>query len=93
MSVYQRRQIFQPNCPNLSNYYACDFGSRFVGCCQNEPCESGCTDVQPASFNKERFGDIPGALCPGGSLWYVLQCEISFPYACKSIESQKMFVR
>lgn len=74
MSVY-RRQVFQPTCPNLSDFYACDFGSRFVGCCQNEPCESGCTDVEPASFNKDRFKDVTGALCPGESLWYVIHLE------------------
>ena len=79
MPIYQRRHKFHPTCPNHSNYYACDFGSRFVGCCQNEPCESGCTDVEPASFKKERLADLPGALCPGGSLWYVLQLESIFP--------------
>lgn len=72
MSAKYRRQTFQPSCPAGGEFYACDYGSRFVGCCASKPCVNGCDSslLKPSSFQKEKYADIPGALCPGGSLWY-----------------------
>lgn len=72
MSTKNRRQTFQPSCPAGGEFYACDYGWRFVGCCTSEPCDNGCdgSHLKPSSFLKEKYADIPGALCPGGSLWY-----------------------
>lgn len=72
MSAKYRRQVFEPSCPAGGEFYACDYGSRFVGCCTVEPCVNGCAETQlkPASFLKEKYKDVTGALCPGESNWW-----------------------
>lgn len=74
MATLSARQVFQPSCPQGGDWAACNFGSRFVGCCleASAACVDGCSqeNLKPASFLKERYLDIPGSTCPKGSEWY-----------------------
>ena len=54
--------IFQPQCPNGDPFYACDYGTRFLGCCanttQDEACVRGCTSVEAASFDADFYSYV-----------------------------------
>lgn len=71
--------FFQPSCPSGGNYYACDSETRFVGCCQNEPCGDGCRqgNLQPLSFEKEQYSNFPDLACDKGASFYT--CKDSNP--------------
>ena len=71
-SAKNRRQTFPPSNPAGGGFHACDYGSRFMDCCAFESRVKACDTsiLKPASFLKKEYADIPGALCPRGSLWY-----------------------
>jgi hypothetical protein len=59
-------------CPrDGSRWYACDSGSRFVGCCKLDPCKHGCDQdyVGAASFSKDIMGKFPDASCRKGTFF------------------------
>ena len=65
-------RFFKPSCPSGGNFYACETGTRFVGCCRRQPCDSvGCTagTLEPASFGGKFHGLFPDQQCSSG-LWY-----------------------
>ena len=70
-SRLNRRQSFQPSCPLGGQWYVCDSGSKFVGCCSNEPCSFGCRqgNLKPASFDPAYYGTFPDLECNSGN-WY-----------------------
>ena len=74
---------FHPSCPSNSTdiFYACDFGSRFLGCCNGESvsyvCNSGCYNQIPASFEAHYYNDVTKNDCSSGSEWYV--CKHTTP--------------
>lgn len=73
MPRLQSRQIFQPSCPSGGTWYSCGGGSRFVGCCTRDPCNSvGCADgnLRPASFNTDYYGNFSDAICPSNSQFF-----------------------
>jgi hypothetical protein len=81
------RQSFQPWCPN-SKWYVCTSGTKFVGCCNNEPCTLGCKDgnIEPASFNPSFYGQFPDLSCETGSRFYTCQAPSpTYPFwgCCK----------
>ena len=87
MSSLFRRQEFSPSCPSGGTWYACETGSKFVGCCNSSPCVNGCPDgnLCPASFDPEFYGKFKDQECPKGSRWY--SCAYTSPPflgCCKS---------
>jgi hypothetical protein len=59
-------------CPrDGSRWYACNSGSRFVGCCKLDPCRYGCDRdyVGAARFQKGIDGQVPDATCHEGSFY------------------------
>ncbi|KAL2057524.1 hypothetical protein ABVK25_001908 [Lepraria finkii] len=73
---------FYPTCPNSTNtFYVCDFGSRFLGCCDFDStahvCNDGCANVLPASFEAQYYNDVTKNDCSDGSEWYA--CEFTTP--------------
>ncbi|KAH9870691.1 hypothetical protein IAQ61_006169 [Plenodomus lingam] len=64
-------------CPrDGSIWYACDSGSRFVGCCKLKPCETGCAEgyISPALMAADDTGQLPDPACPIGANSYT--CSI-----------------
>lgn len=53
-------------------WYACQTGSRFVGCCRNNPCSRGCPprSLAPASLDPTQQSRLKDQSCPTGSRWY-----------------------
>ena len=89
MATLSARQVFQPSCPQGGDWAACNFGSRFVGCCleASAACVEGCSqeNLKPASFLKERYPDVTKSVCPTGSKWYTCQSTIpTFMGCCTS---------
>jgi hypothetical protein len=87
MSNIFLRQAFSPSCPSGGTWYACTSGSSFVGCCNTDPCQLGCSDgsLQPASFDPAFYGQFPDEQCSTGSRWYTC-AKTSPPFlgCCKS---------
>ena len=87
MAAYgiRRRQDFSPSCPSGGQWYACESGSKFVGCCGNQPCEDGCKagNLQPASFDKSFFGKFPDMGCDAGKFWTCNATTPPFLGCCK----------
>lgn len=83
---------FNPHCNSntSSAFYACDYGTRFLGCCGdgtgNEICASGCVDVQSATFDKHYYSSIPKNDCNSTEgQWYTC-ADTSPPFmgCCRS---------
>lgn len=77
-------------CPLNVTFYACDFGKRFLGCCENsspaDTCTNGCPqeDLLPASFEKEYFDYITRAACTRGIWWSCANTSPPFLGCCLS---------
>lgn len=62
---------------HISNKYACDYGKRFLGCCNGvsalDACTDGCpqNDLRPASFEKQYSSEARTAQCSSGGEWYM----------------------
>ncbi|KAH9892408.1 hypothetical protein F4778DRAFT_320274 [Xylariomycetidae sp. FL2044] len=75
------------SCPSGGSYYICeDTSTRFIGCCDEDPCTSSldgdCPDdkLHPGSFSATSYGDIPPQDCSsssGSSEWYT--CNTTMP--------------
>lgn len=65
------RANLQPSCLASGSFYACDYGSRFLGCCTSDPCDNGCPadKLRPITYNTGFTNSSPG-LCSAGSFWY-----------------------
>ena len=69
-------------CPLNVTFYACDFGERFLGCCENgsaaDTCTNGCPqqDLLAASFEKQYYDGITASACTRGEWW---TCENTLP--------------
>ena len=78
------------SCPLNATFYACDFGERFFGCCENgspaDTCTNGCSqdDLLPASFLKEYYDDITRAACTSGDWWSCTDTAPPFLGCCLS---------
>ncbi|MCJ1436943.1 hypothetical protein MMC27_006326 [Xylographa pallens] len=89
MTIRYGRQSFDPSCPTGGSFFACDYGSMFVGCCTGDnPCgDAGCSagDLQPASFVASAYGTFADQLCNAGSQWYTCAgTNPSFMGCCQS---------
>lgn len=78
------------SCPLNITFYACDFGERFLGCCEYgspaETCRAGCPqeDLLPASFEKEYYYYITPAACTKGDWWSCANTSPPFLGCCLS---------
>lgn len=83
-----RRQDFEPLCSSGGDYHACA-STRFVGCCQANPCVAGgsCNggDLKPMSFDKNLYSSaFADQECSTG-LWYTCSAtNPPFVGCCKS---------
>ncbi len=55
--------LLQLSCPSGKRFYACDYGTRFLGCCTEEGvdiCVNGCRIdfVEAANFNQQYYGNL-----------------------------------
>ncbi len=83
----RQSSVFGFSCPSGGTWYACELGTKFVGCCNNEPCSLGCEagNLGPASFYQSQYGKFPDPICDRGS--YPYTCAYSSPPfldCCKS---------
>lgn len=75
------------SCPSGGQFYACGDGSRFVGCCQSNPCGStGCAagNLKPASFDPASWGQIPDQRCNAGLFYTCSATNPPFWGCCQS---------
>ena len=71
--------------PLTAYRYACDKGSRFVGCCTTDPCSNGCAqgNIRPGAYNITHYGEWPDATCGTASTFYSCSAGPSFWGCCK----------
>lgn len=78
------------SCPSNVTFYACDFGERFLGCCENgspaSTCTNGCPqeDLLPATFEEENYDYITQAACTRGDWWSCANISPPFLGCCLS---------
>ncbi|KAK3071135.1 hypothetical protein LTR53_009178 [Teratosphaeriaceae sp. CCFEE 6253] len=77
------------SCPSGGSFYACASGSRYVGCCLTNPCDTGCFAGQlvPASFEASQWGQFPDQQCDSGAFYtciYASQGNTTFLGCCAS---------
>lgn len=71
-------------------FYACDFGERFLGCCDNsstaDTCINGCPqkDLLPATFDAEYYDYVTEAACTSGDWWSCASTSPPFLGCCLS---------
>lgn len=78
--------IFKPSCPNDVQFLACDYGTRFLGCCagrtEEEVCANGCMpeDLESANFDQQYYSYMTPNECNStlrAGEWYT--CEQTSP--------------
>lgn len=84
-----------PICPSNSTFTACDYGTRFLGCClstlsANEVCSRGCppTSIQPASFEQQYYTLVKEGQCANAQgKWY--SCADTKPpfFGCCNVDA------
>lgn len=59
-------------------WYLCETGSRFVGCCRRQPCETGCQDedLLPTIWDTSAGGSFPDLECDSGQFY---TCTTTWP--------------
>ena len=78
------------SCPSGGSFYACASGSKFVGCCDTNPCgANGCPAglLQPASFDATQYGQFSDQQCNAGLFYtciYATQNNATFMGCCQS---------
>lgn len=75
------------SCPSGGQFYACGDGSRFVGCCQSNPCGStrcAAGNLKSASFDPASWGQIPDQQCDAGLFYTCSATDPPFWGCCQS---------
>ena len=80
-------------CPSNSTFLACNYGTRFLGCClstlsSNEVCGTGCptSSLTPLSFEKQYYNQVTSGTCANSEgKWYTCP-DVDPPFlgCCKS---------
>ncbi len=74
---------FQLECPSEGgSFYACDYGTRFLGCCadttKDQVCTGRCDDLRAATFDANYYNYVPPNDCGDfKSQWYT--CASTIP--------------
>ncbi|EMD89985.1 hypothetical protein COCHEDRAFT_1178187 [Bipolaris maydis C5] len=87
MSAYlAARQAFSPSCPSGGTWWACGYGTYFVGCCARDPCDITCAqgNLYPGAFDPKAYGTFPDATCGTGSKFYTCTAGQTFWGCCKT---------
>ncbi|EUC47751.1 hypothetical protein COCMIDRAFT_89471 [Bipolaris oryzae ATCC 44560] len=87
MSAYlAARQAFSPSCPSGGTWWACGYGTYFVGCCARDPCDITCAqgNLYPGAFDPKAYGTFPDATCGTGSKFYTCSAGQTFWGCCKT---------
>ena len=78
------------SCPLNVTFHACDFGARFLGCCDNgstaDTCINGCPqqNLLPATFDPEYYDYVTKAACTSGDWWSCASTSPPFLGCCLS---------
>jgi hypothetical protein len=66
--------------------YVCETGTRFFGCCNNDPCRLGCKqgDLEPTSFNPAAWSTFPDLECSSGQFWTCRDTSPPFMGCCRT---------
>ncbi|KAF1826146.1 uncharacterized protein K489DRAFT_108334 [Dissoconium aciculare CBS 342.82] len=75
------------SCPTGGTFYACNSGTRFVGCCASNPCGSnGCPagNLKPASFPAAQYGSMTDQQCEAGEFYTCAATSPPFWGCCKT---------
>lgn len=77
------------SCPSGGEFYACNGGSRFVGCCTSDPCgTNGCAAgaLASTSFDPAQYGTaaLPDQQCSAGSFYTCAYTDPPFWGCCGS---------
>ncbi|PSN67506.1 hypothetical protein BS50DRAFT_621491 [Corynespora cassiicola Philippines] len=71
-----------------AKFYVCTNQSKFLGCCDVDPCANGCPQesISPTYFDQDSYGRFPDASCGKGSNFFGCTPGQSFTYygCCKS---------
>ncbi|KAH9868268.1 hypothetical protein J1614_007340 [Plenodomus biglobosus] len=81
-----RRQDFAPRCPVGGTWWACGYGTKFVGCCTKDPCTINCAqgNLYPGAFDPAAYGTFPDLTCGAGSQFYTCTALDTFWGCCKT---------
>jgi hypothetical protein len=70
-NITARHAEFAPSCPSGGQYYACETGTKFVGCCEGsaDPCKVMCPagNLRTTSFDINYYGTFPDLSCESNS--------------------------
>lgn len=78
------------SCTLNVTFYACDFGERFLGCCDPgspaDTCINGCPqqNLLPATFDAEYYDYVTRAACTSGDWWSCANTSPPFLGCCLS---------
>jgi hypothetical protein len=87
MSILPRTAILWKLVEHADSFrYACNAGSKFVGCCTQDPCTNGCFqgNLRAGGLNITTYGKVPDASCGSASQFYTCTAGTSFWGCCKS---------
>jgi hypothetical protein len=71
-------------CPAGGNWYACETGTKFVGCCLSNPCINHCVgdQLRPAGFSSRVYNQSPGGTCGGVTPFWTCTAGSTFWGCC-----------
>lgn len=71
-----------------AKFYVCTNQSKFLGCCDVDPCANGCPQefISPTYFDQDSYGRFPDASCGEDSNFWICAPGRAFTYygCCKS---------
>jgi hypothetical protein len=84
--ILNRGLAFGPSCPLGGQWFVCETGSNFVGCCNKDPCTLGCMQgsLEPASFDPLFYETFPDLKCESGEFYTCRDAKPPFMGCCKS---------
>ena len=79
-------QYINPSCPQGGSWFVCSSGSRFLGCCESNPCQNGCPEnnLKAASFNTTDYGQFANQECVTGQFYTCNKTNPPFLGCCTS---------
>ncbi|KAL6704517.1 hypothetical protein ACN47E_008146 [Coniothyrium glycines] len=73
-------------CPAGGKWYACETGTKFIGCCLSDPCKNGCfaDQLRPAGVSTTIYNQYPGGSCGGNTDFWTCLAAPTFWGCCNS---------
>ncbi|KAL1793989.1 hypothetical protein ACET3X_007410 [Alternaria dauci] len=71
-------------CPSGGTWYACETGTKFLGCCMSDPCVHGCFGdmLRPAGRSSSLYNLSPGGSCGGNTPMWTCNMAPTFWGCC-----------